>query len=444
MFEQIKTTGCACGREHRCSVKKIITGSGAIKNLPECLDILKAERAFVVTDKNTLKAAGNAVLSVLDEAGRKYTSFTFVPDVIKPDEHAVGSLLMNFDEKCDAVIGVGSGVINDCCKILAAKTKKPYITVASAPSMDGFASDTSSMEKDGLKVSLPSKCPDIIIGDTDILKNAPARMLASGVGDMLAKYISIAEWRISALINGEYYCEEIAQLIRSSLKKCTDNASGLVRRESTAVNAVFEGLVGVGFAMSFAGVTRPASGGEHYFSHLWDMRGLEFGLPTELHGIQCALGTYISACFYHKLKDITPDREKAIAATEKFNLNAHFEELIRFVGKGAYSMIENEKTQKKFDLALHHERIDRIIEHYGEILKIIDEEIPTVRELNELYGILGLPTRAGQTVIDPAIIDKTFEFTKDVRDKYVLSRLLWDMGETDSERFKTASLYQPE
>lgn len=426
MFEEIKRVGCRCGRTHVCSVRDVITGAGAVKKLPESLKMLGASKPFVVTDKNTLDAAGRDVLSVLDGAGIAYTPFTFADAVIKPDEHAAGSLIMHFDTECDAVIGVGSGVINDCCKILAAKTKRPYVIVASAPSMDGFASDTSSVEIDGLKVSLPAKSADVIIGDTDILKKAPARMLSSGVGDMLAKYISIAEWRISALINGEYFCADIAEIIRESLKKCTDNAEGLLRRDGKAVEAVFEGLVGVGFAMSFAGVTRPASGGEHYFSHLWDMRGLEFGYPTELHGIQCALGTYICASIYHRLKDFTPDREKALRHAETFDLKAHFDGLTRFVGKGAYAMIKNEKTQKKYDIENHHARLDKIIAHYNGILNIIDEEIPTPAELEKLYKILALPTRAEDTVIDPSIIPDTFEYSKDVRDKYVLARLVFD------------------
>jgi glycerol-1-phosphate dehydrogenase [NAD(P)+] len=96
--------------------------------------------------------------------------------------------------------------------------------------MDGYASATSSMTVDGLKVSLPSKCADVIIGDIDVLKNAPMRMLQAGLGDMLAKYISIAEWKIAREIIGEYYCDRVANLIKQALKECVDNADGLLLR----------------------------------------------------------------------------------------------------------------------------------------------------------------------------------------------------------------------
>ena len=201
---------------------------------------------------------------------------------------------MHFDKSCDVVVGVGSGVINDVCKILSNATGNPYIIVGTAPSMDGYASATSSMSRDGVKVSLNSRCADVIIGDTDILKTAPDHMLRSGLGDMLAKFVSIAEWRIAHLITGEYYCEEVAQLIRTALKKCVDNAEGLLKREDAAVEAVFEGLVIGGVAMAYAGTSRPASGVEHYISHVLDMRGMEFGTPVDLHGTQCAVGTLIA------------------------------------------------------------------------------------------------------------------------------------------------------
>ena len=84
--------------------------------------------------------------------------------------------------------------------------------------MDGYASATSSMTRDGLKVSINTKAADVIIGDTDILKNAPLKMLRAGLGDMIAKYVSICEWRIASVITGEYYCEEVAQLIRDALR----------------------------------------------------------------------------------------------------------------------------------------------------------------------------------------------------------------------------------
>ena len=141
----------------------------------------------------------------------------------------------------------------------------------------------------------------VMVGDIDVLNGAPVFMAKAGLGDMLAKYVSICEWRIAHLITGEYYCETIAEMVRVALKKCVDNAEGLLKRDEEAIKAVFEGLIIGGVAMSYAGVSRPASGVEHYFSHVWDMRALEFGTSMDLHGIQCAIGTLISARIFSAL-----------------------------------------------------------------------------------------------------------------------------------------------
>ena len=313
---------CSCGKEHKIKVPKIIVKSGAIYDLPVILKEYGAQKAQIIADLNTYGVAGKKVCDVLDSENFNYSCYVFQDNCLEPDEKAVGSAIMHFDKSCDIVVAVGSGVINDISKILANVTGLKYIIVGTAPSMDGYASATSSMSMDGLKVSLPSKCADAIIGDVDILKNAPLKMLQAGLGDMLAKYISIAEWKIANEITNEYYCEEIASLIRGALKECVDNAKGLLNRDEKAVKAVFNGLVIGGIAMALAGVSRPASGIEHYFSHVWDMRGLEFGAKVDLHGTQCAIGTYIASGLYEKLLTITPNKEKALNYAKNFSFSS--------------------------------------------------------------------------------------------------------------------------
>ena len=428
---KIKSESCECGKTHINPIGEILVGSGVIKELGAVLSKMGIKKPFVLSDINTYRAAGEYVCRVLTESGIAYKSYVLDEEMPEPDEKTVGSAVMNYDPSCDAVIAVGSGVINDTGKILAATAKKPYIIVGTAPSMDGYASATSSMTRGGLKISLPSKSADVIVGDLDILKNAPMHMLVSGLGDMLAKYISICEWRIANLITGEYYCEEIAGLVRTALKKCVDNAKGLLERNEEAVKAVFEGLVIGGIAMTYAGVSRPASGVEHYFSHVWDMRGVEFGEKVELHGIQCAVGTLLAAKYYEKLKAIKPNKEKALAYATAFDYGAYSAQLTEFLGKGSRSMIELEKTEGKYNLEAHAKRLDVILANWDNILKIIDEEIPASSELDELFSLIGAPKTAEEIGIDPETVPFTFKATKDIRDKYVLSRLCWDLGIID-------------
>ena len=428
MKNYLRETGCPCGKSHTVAVDEVVVGSGVISRIPEFVEKYHAKRPFILADVNTFAAAGQQVCAVLDTAGISYSRYVFPQTALEPDEHAVGAAIMHFDTKCDLIIGVGSGVINDIGKILSNVSGRKYIIVGTAPSMDGYASATSSMSLDNLKTSLSSRCADVIIGDTDILKKAPAHMLKAGLGDMLAKYVSIAEWRIASIITGEYYCEEVAQLIRGALKKCVDNAAGLLKREDAAIEAVFEGLVIGGVAMAYAGVSRPASGVEHYFSHVWDMRGLEFGTKVDLHGIQCAMATMSAVKLYEYVAAHRPDPEKATAFVESFDYAIWSKQLRDFLGASADTMIALEAKEGKYDKRTHEARLNLILENWENILQILEEELPSAARLEEIMDTIGISTDLNTLGVDSDCAKQTFRATKDIRDKYVLSRLAWDLG----------------
>ena len=418
---------CSCGNTHSFETK-VVTGKGALGKIPECLATFDAKKVYVLSDQNTYRAAGETVCKLLQEAGIPYVSYCFPEENPEPDEHSVGAAVMHYSLDCDLVMAVGSGVMNDIGKIVSSLAGKPYIIVATAPSMDGYASATSSMTRAGLKISLPSKSAEMIIGDTDVLRNAPMKLMKSGLGDMLAKYVSICEWRIAHLITGEYYCEEIAQLIRNAVKRCVDNAQGLLNREEAAVEAVFEGLVIGGVAMNYAGLSRPASGVEHYISHVLDMRGVEFGTPVEPHGIQCAVGTLIALKLYEKLVKIIPNREKALTHAGGFDKEEWSTGLRALLGKGAESMIALEEKEGKYDAQGHKARLGKILSHWPEILQIVEQELPASMALEKLLEDLDMPKNLEQMGTPETLFPAIFRATGDIRDKYVLSRLAWDLG----------------
>lgn len=426
-----KENGCPCGKSHKSSVKNTVVGKGVLVRLPALLREMGARRVFLLADQNTHAVAGARVEMLLKEAGIPFCGYVFEGEGLEPDEAAVGTAVMHFDRGCDTVLAVGSGVIGDIAKILAALSSSHYAIVATAPSMDGYASGTSSMVLGGLKTTVPSKCAELIVGDTEILRTAPDEMLRSGLGDMLAKYVSITDWRISHIVTGEYYCEDIARLMREALARCVANAEGLLKREDDAIEAVFEGLVLAGMAMDYAGASRPASGVEHYFSHVWDMRALAFGDSVSTHGIQCAIGTLLSAELYEKIKALTPDREKATAYAKGFDLAAYRKELSAFLGKGAEAMIALDEKEQKYAIEKHQARLEVILARWDEILRVIDEEMPSAERIAQILDLIGCPKRLREIGIDESLLPMTFRATKDIRDKYVLSRLAFDLGVLD-------------
>lgn len=421
---------CVCGRKHSPGVEKVVIEKGAVNALPELLKELGAKKPFILSGHDTFAVAGEKVCNILTEAGYGYSSYVYPVSPVKPTEHTVGSAVMHFDYSCDVIIGVGSGVINDTSKVLSRATGRKYIIVGTAPSMDGFLAGTSAMERDGLKVSLPTAAPWAVVGDLDILCNAPMHMLISGVGDMIAKITSLREWKLAEIIVGEDYCPVTAALVEKALDKVTSQAEGLLKRDPDAVKAVMEGLLIAGMAMFYVGVSRPASGMEHYFSHLWDMRALAFPeCRCESHGIQAGMGTLYTIRAYETLirGGYKPEEKRAFDYVRNFSNDEWNEKLRKFVGPGAEAMIEGERKERKYDVEKHKARFKVLQERWDEIVAVI-KTLPSSEELEKLMVSIGAPTSAECIGYTDEQIKTAFTMTKDIRDKYVGTRLFWDLG----------------
>ena len=421
---------CVCGKKHSAGVKKIVIENGAINSIPEVLAELGAKKPFILSGHDTFSVAGERVCDVLSDAGYSFSSFVFPVSPVKPTEHTVGSAVMHFDYSCDVILGIGSGVVNDTCKILSRATGIKYIIVGTAPSMDGYLAGTSAMERDGLKVSLSSAAPWAVIGDLDILCNAPMHMLVSGVGDMLAKITSLREWKLAQIIVGEDYCPVVAALVEKALDKVTSQADGLLKRDPEAVKSVMEGLLIAGIAMYYVGISRPASGMEHYFSHVWDMRSLAFeDCRCELHGIQAGMGTLYTVMAYETLINggYKPDEKRAMEYVRNFSIDDWNESLRSFIGPGAEAMIAGENKEHKYDVEKHAARFRVIEDRWDEIVSVI-KTLPSSESLRNLMESIGAPTDAACIGYSPEQVKTTFMMTKDIRDKYVGTRLFWDLG----------------
>jgi len=422
---------CSCGRRHYGLLRDCVIGDNALEALPGILEKYHIRCPFVLCDRETYAAAGEKLCAALEREGIGYVLHRIERTRPAPDERIVGEACMFWQPQCDAVIAVGGGVINDTGKILAATAKVTDIYVATAPSMDGFASASSSMERCGLKISLASKCPEVVIGDAEILAAAPVHMIRSGIGDMAAKYISLAEWEIAQLLVDEYYCPTVAQIVRESLAVCMENAAAAVRGEREAVCRLTEGLVMSGMAMNYAGISRPASGMEHYISHILDMRTLEFGTAGDFHGIQCGVGTLMTLEGYEKLAAITPDKEKALAYARNFDPAAWEANLRKLLGRGGEAIIAGEKREGKYDRIKHAARLERILSGWDRIREIA-EALPRSADLRAFFGTVGHPACGAEIGVTQKEMRDAFLYAKDIRDKYVLGRLLWDLGELET------------
>lgn len=423
---------CACGHHHACALQYLRIGRGALTSVPDMLSALGSKRPFVLCDRNTYAAAGERVCALLSDAGVAHTLYVLPGEErISPAEWEVGSAVMHYDPRCDLILAVGSGVLNDIGKVMAHAIGTRSAVVGTAPSMDGYASNSSSMISAGVKTTIYSVCPDAIVADVDVLRQAPLKMLQAGLGDMLAKYISVCEWRISNIINGEYYCEEVAGLMRRCVRRIVDAAPQLTQRSPQAVMQVVEGLIISGIAMSYAEVSRPASGLEHYFSHIWEMHALMGRCPGDLHGIQVGVGTVLTLRLFKWLRQETPDRERALRNAAAFDMAAWEKEMRDSFGPTAETVIDIERKVGKHDPAKHAARLERIIDRWDDITRAMDEELPDLDAIVNLMKRLQEPTLPRTLGLSDGEVVSALRCSQEIRDKYILSRLLWDLGLLD-------------
>ena len=195
-------------------------------------------------------------------------------------------------------------------------------------------------------------------------------------------------------------------------------------------------LILAGMAMNYAGITRPASGIEHYFSHIWDMRGLAFGDKVYFHGTQCGVGTVEALKLYEYISSLTPNMDKGVGYAKSFDEQKHNEKMLEFIGEGAKSMIALNEKDRKYDLKMHAQRLGIIIDKWDKIKSVIDS-LPSSASIIKLLKDIGAPASGEDLGKTKEVTALSLNFTKDIRDKYVASRLMWDLGVLDEviERF---------
>ena len=133
---------------------------------------------------------------------------------------------------------------------------------------------------------------------------------------------------------------------------------------------------------------------------------------------------------------MTPNEEKALSYVKAFDQKKNELELKNFLGKGAETLIEQDKKERKADAKKHEERIKIICSKWQEILAIIREELISSKSLIALMDKLKMPKTCEDLGIDKSTLRQTFFTTKEIRDKYVLSRLCWDLGVLEEVEIK--------
>ena len=292
---------CSCGRIHETSIEDIVIESGAVHKVGEILKRNQfSSNILVVADKNTLAAAEGIVESLVGYK-LEYKIYDNLRVATMELVNEVEALILGRDI---SVLSVGTGSLNDVCRLSSARQNKKLCIFATAPSMDGFASYSAPIVDNGFKASYPAKSPEVIIGDTKILASAPDALKSAGFGDMVAKYVGLIDWNVSVLLTGEYYCEKIASLTRDAVDELMEMADKVCERDEYTAGKIFEALLKTGIGMSFAQNSRPASGSEHIISHLIECVQLRDGIIPNYHGDDIGVCTLETLKYYNSLAEV--------------------------------------------------------------------------------------------------------------------------------------------
>ena len=406
---------CCCGRDHDCPIESVIIGKGAISSLSDLVKNFKS--ILLVADENTYDICGSSVTSELGD--RLVDTLIFKRDgVLVPDEVAIGELEARVTADIDLIVGVGSGVINDLCKIVSYNHSLPYFIVATAPSMDGYASRGSALILNGMKVTLNADVPRAIIADTDVLANSPFSMIQAGFGDIIGKYSCLNDWRLSAIVNGEYICERVVSMTYEVVEKTVSLADGIRERDANAIGALMEALVAVGILMAYVGNSRPASGSEHHLSHYFEIVGIERGEEYLPHGIDVCFSAVETAKLREKLLDI----EDISRFEFSFDREKYERDVNRIYGYVAPEVIALQEKMGWYDV----DRVSVYREKWGEICEVLSN-CPSSSEMLSLCERVGLNYNDFVSLYGEEKIADALLYAKDLKDRYSVLWMYYDL-----------------
>ena len=273
--------------------RKVIIGNSILKNSGEF--IKNSEQSInkiaIISGKNVKNKIAGIIEESLSESNLQF-EWVIAKEASFQQVDSVTNQLK--DRNISIIIGLGGGRCIDLGKMIATRLRVSFVSIPTSASHDGISSPFVSLKGNDRPYSIKADTPIEIIGDLDVISNAPYRLIASGCGDLIAKTTAIKDWELARDHNNEYYGEYAAKLAQLGSRMVIDISKKIIKNEITAqlTRTIVEGLISSGVAAGIAGSSRPCSGSEHLFSH-----ALEYITENKcgLHGERVGIGTIIMA-----------------------------------------------------------------------------------------------------------------------------------------------------
>ncbi len=434
---------CRCGRRHELPIRRILVRPRAIDEVASIVGELgTGTRVTLVADGNTYRIAGRAVEDQLRRARYRVTLCLFdTTQPVKPDETAVGDLMLTMGTETDLLVVCGSGSLTDLTRFVAARTATPFVSVATAPSMDGYSGSGAPMTHHGHKRTIIATNAKAVIADTEILTAAPYDMIASGFSDTIGKLTSRVDWKLSAIVRNEYYCPVFAAAVDAAVGQTVAAARAIRSRDADAIRTLGEALMISGIAMLLVGNSRPASGSEHSLSHYWEMcAGIGRRRPF-FHGTKVGVATGVAAAFNERFFARDPaalDIERVVASAEP--VDAIEDRLRGGLGPVAEGVIAEVVRPEYVDGTRRMNAVAEVVERWDEIAALAALS-PGRDEIVRIQEAVGAPWHPSEIDVDRDYLRETLLNAKEVRSRYTVLRAAEHLGWLEEIADEVVALY---
>ena len=199
------------------------------------------------------------------------------------------------------IVAVGSGTICDIAKEASRALDAAYVVVQTANSVNAFSDDMAVLLINGVKRTVPSRWPDVLVIDLTVIADAPAALNRAGVGELTAMFTGPADWRLAAAFGMDpTWDRRVVDLFRDGAAALLGAAPLATSGDLAAQRTLAELMTLSGLALGIAGRTAPISGTEHTVSHLLDMAAARAGRPAGLHGAQVGVASLAAAVAWER------------------------------------------------------------------------------------------------------------------------------------------------
>ncbi|GAF21313.1 LOW QUALITY PROTEIN: glycerol-1-phosphate dehydrogenase [Bacillus sp. JCM 19047] len=309
-------------------LETIVVEKNALKKAAAFVASRVKQSILLVADSQTYAAAGNQLTDLLQEEAVFVNIHLVKPNKngdVLADERSLIDVFLSVKEETELLLAVGSGTIHDLVRFISGKTGKSFISIPTAPSVDGFTSLGAPIVVRGEKKTYQLVAPVALFADITVLQKAPPALIAAGFGDMLGNFTSLLDWHIGSIVTNEPYSAFVAERTKEALQACLDHVEEINTKTEKGVQRLMEALLLSGLAMALFGQSHPASGAEHHLSHYWEMKALENEEKQLLHGAKVGLSTLVITQFYKEI--IKPELHSLMGAEEAKQIRQLIEEL---------------------------------------------------------------------------------------------------------------------